>query len=70
MLLADICEQVVYEFADEPSGVVYPGYELRDDLQPCVYVNGPDAIHQRLVHLHQVTVVKPQSQQSGRKGEG
>ena len=40
------------EFADEASGVVNPGDELGDDLQPGVDIDGADAVHQRIVHLH------------------
>ena len=59
MLFADIRQEVMDEFADQALGVVYPGNELWDDLQPGVYFYGANTITQGLVHIRQVSIVKP-----------
>ena len=63
MLFTNSSEQVVDESTDKPPGVVNPGYELGYDLKPCVDVNSLNSLHQGLVHIWEMTVVKPQSQQ-------
>ena len=62
VLLAYSSEQVVDEPADQPPRVVYPGYQLGDHLQPGVNVNGLHSLHQGLVDVRQVAIVKPQGQ--------
>ena len=57
------------ESTDQPPGVVYPGYELRDHLQPRVNVDGLNSLHQGFVDFREMAVVKPQRQKSERESE-
>ena len=55
------------EPTNEPSGMVYPRYQLGDDLQPRVNVYDLNALHQCFVNIGEVAIVKPKGQQSARK---
>ena len=51
VLFPNGCEEIVNKSTDQFPGVVNPGYELGDHLEPCVNVDGLNSLHQGLVHL-------------------
>ena len=64
MLLPNRGQEVMYEFADEAARVVNPSDELWNHLKPGVNVDSTHTLHQSLVDILQVAIVKPESQQS------
>ena len=51
-------------FTDQAARVVNPSDELWDHLEPGVDIDSTHTLHQSLVDILQVAVVKPESQQS------
>ncbi len=47
--------------------MVYPSYELGDDLKPGIDVYDTYSIHQGLVDVRQMSIVKPQCEQSRKR---
>ena len=62
VLFAHVSEQVI---VDESPWGVDASDELRDHLEPGVYVNGVNTLNQSLMDIREMAIVEPQSQQPG-----